>query len=364
MQGGFSFCGTDIADLGLEYVPETANTYVYAGADYKIHEQMFDGHDGGYFYGSTVTPKVFTQRCIFQETHINDGVLTKVERFFRRGRSGRLIFKKRPWVYYVATVTDINMTTITNYMNGIITIQMKAYYPYGRHDELFYSEGHEYNQNMIANSAMLPKSMAVATSAVADGEELTAYKEIYLYNGGTENAAVAIEIAGDVGDGVTIANTDADKKCSFVALSKEVTTDQDRYLISDAINGRTVLVDESTNNAVDASLYHDYGFIYVQPSEIIMRNKTYDVAEDGTIDAPDGEEWNLNAGFNNIFAQNGWHEIIGTKLQDRKSLVVSPPLSGSTTVSPIFVKMDKIIIHPTSTMAQTKLNFVYKPTFA
>lgn len=60
MQGGFSFCGTDIADLGLEYVPETANTYVFAGSDYKIHEQVFDGHHGGYYYGSTVSPKVFT----------------------------------------------------------------------------------------------------------------------------------------------------------------------------------------------------------------------------------------------------------------------------------------------------------------
>ena len=146
---------------------------------------------------------------------------------------------------------------------------------------------------MIANSAMLPKSMAVATSAVADGEELTAYKEIYLYNGGTENAAVAIEIAGDVGDGVAITNPDANKKCSFVALSKAATTDQGRYIVSDAINGRTVLINETTKEVVDASLYHDYGFIHVQPSEIVMRDRIYNVAEDGTITAPDGEEWDL-----------------------------------------------------------------------
>ena len=105
MQGGFSFCGTDIAELGLEYVPDNANTYVWAGSTYKVHEQAFDGHDGGYFYGTTTAAKPFTLRCIYQETHINEGILTKVESFFRKGKSGRLVFKNRPWVYYVATVT-------------------------------------------------------------------------------------------------------------------------------------------------------------------------------------------------------------------------------------------------------------------
>lgn len=248
-------------------------------------------------------------------------------------------------------MTDINLTTITNYLNGIITIQMKAYYPYGRHDKLFYSDGYEYEQNMIANSTMLPERMAVATSAVADSEELTIHKEIYLYNGGTENAAVAIEIAGDVGDGVTITNPDANKECSFVALSKQVTTDQNKYIVSDAINGRTVLASEVINDVVDASLYHDYGFIYVQPSEIVMSGRTYSVADDGTITAPEGEEWDLEAGFNNVFAQGGWHEVAGRKLQDGKNLVVSPPLTSAATVEPVFVKMDKIVIHPASTMA-------------
>ena len=31
MNGGFRFCGTDISVLGLEYVPDMKDTYVYAG---------------------------------------------------------------------------------------------------------------------------------------------------------------------------------------------------------------------------------------------------------------------------------------------------------------------------------------------
>ena len=217
MQGGFSFCGTDIADLGLEYVPDNANTYVFAGSDYKIHEQMFDGHDGGFHYGSTVQPKLFTLRCIFQEAHINNGILTRAETFFRRNKSGKLIFKKRPWVYYMATVTDIDVKSFTNYLNGFVTIQMKAYYPFGRCEQLFYNEDDEYAENIKANSNMLPSSMAAPTSPIAEGETLTGQTEFYLYNGGTERCKVAIELAGDVGDGVTITNATTGQKCHFVA---------------------------------------------------------------------------------------------------------------------------------------------------
>lgn len=220
MQGGFSFCGTDIAELNLEYVPDNANTYVWAGAQGKIHEQAFDAHDGGYFYGVTTGIKTFTLRCIFQETHINEGILTKVETFFRKGKTGRLIFKKRPWVYYVATVTDIQVGNITNYLNGFVVIQMKAYYPYGRSDDLFYPDDAEYKDNIAANSNMLPASMAMTTSAIADGKTMTVQTEVPLYNGGTEAAPVAIEIAGDVGDGVIITNSSTGQKCSFVGITK------------------------------------------------------------------------------------------------------------------------------------------------
>ena len=131
------------------------------------------------------------------------------------------------------------MNSISNYLNGVITIQMKAYYPYGRHDNLFYPEGYEYEQNMVANSMMLPESMASTTSIISDGSIMTTQREFYLYNGGTEYAPVAIEIAGDVDDGVTITNATTGQKCSFVALTKSLTTNCGQYIISDGINGRT-----------------------------------------------------------------------------------------------------------------------------
>ena len=48
MLGGFTFCGVDIADIGLDYAPELADTFVYAPSRVRVHEETIDTHDGGY----------------------------------------------------------------------------------------------------------------------------------------------------------------------------------------------------------------------------------------------------------------------------------------------------------------------------
>ena len=105
MIGGFSFCGIDIADIGLEYAPDNDETYIYAPAESNIHEETFEGHDGGYSYGASREPKVFTLRCFYEDKHVAKGLMAKIFDLFRVGRKGLLIFKRRPWCYYYATVT-------------------------------------------------------------------------------------------------------------------------------------------------------------------------------------------------------------------------------------------------------------------
>ena len=59
MQGGFSFCGAEITDFGLEYVPQNNETWVYGHSNYQTNEQSYEGHHGGYYYGTTIQPKEF-----------------------------------------------------------------------------------------------------------------------------------------------------------------------------------------------------------------------------------------------------------------------------------------------------------------
>ena len=153
MKGGFTFCDLDVADIGLEYAPENENTYVYGPASDNIYESTYDGHSGGYFYGSSRQPKEFTLRCIFEEEDIRKGIVSKINYYFKVGKSGKLVFQKRPWCYYYATVMAKPELNITNYLNGYVVFKMKAYYPFARSD-LEYSERTDlYHKDIMLNSA-------------------------------------------------------------------------------------------------------------------------------------------------------------------------------------------------------------------
>lgn len=352
MRGGFTFCGVDIADLGLEYAPDISNTYVFESADYKISEQSFDGHNGGYYYGSTVQPKTFALRCYFEEKHVNKGIMTKINKLFARGKSGKLVFEKRPWVWYVATVVSTPQLQMTNYKNGLVTLQLKAYYPFGRCDELGYID---MDDAMIGATALIDASKVPSVEAVAEGETLTGQKTILLYNGGTERASVAIELAGDVDEGVTITNSTTGQKCHFVALSSGVTSSAGKYLVCDGMNGKTVLTNGTKSEL--AFLYHDYGFIDLEPAYPIVRNIHANYTARSTeVYCEGGEETTGQY----IWLDGAWRQIM---LSDEVSLTVLPVPENSGSEDTEIVTMNEITITPDSTMALTRLNFRYKPTF-
>lgn len=352
MRGGFTFCGIDIADLGLEYAPDNASTYVYQGANPKISEQTFDGQDGGYYYGASVQPKVFTLRCFFEEQHINRGVVTKINSVFRVGRSGKLVFAKRPWVWYMATVVAVPDLQITNYQNGIVTLSLKAYYPYGRCDDISCDEPDE---TIEGNSALLPASKTPSGEALQAGEILTEQKTVLLYNGGTKNAAVAIEIAGDAGEGVTIANRTTGEICRYVAMSKVATSDAGKYLVTDGINGKTVLTNGKQSEL--AFLYHDYGFLTLAPA--------YPIEKDVEVTYTAGStevQCRTAAGTTGqyIWLDGKWRQIAAS---DETSITVLPAPESAGSEKTEIVQMNEIVITPTAGTELTRLNFRFKPTF-
>lgn len=358
MRGGFTFCGVDIADLGLEYAPDNMNMYVFRSGEFKINEQTFDGHHGGYFYGSTVSPKTFTLRCYFEAQHINMGIMARINKLFCRGRSGRLVFAKRPWVWYMATVTNTVSAQFTNYENGVIDIQMKAYYPFGRYDHLSLQPGDEADAVLLGNSALLPESITPSAYAIADGAEMTATATLLLYNGGTERAPVAIEIAGDVGEGVLIANATTNQTCRFVAMTKALTSDTGKYVISDGMNGKTVITNGSTGEL--AFLYHDYGFIELEPAFPILRDLSVSYTADSASVECDSDAFIGQTG-KHLYLDGQWRKIVAV-YDSRHASVLPAPSSTGNSKTPI-VTMNEIVITPSYDMALTRLNFRYCPTF-
>ena len=364
MIGGFTFCGIDIADIGLEYAPEQKDTYVYAPTKANVHEETFEGHDGGYSYGAYKEPKVFTLRCFYEEKHIARGVMAKFYNLFRVGKSGMLIFKRRPWCYYYATVTEIDADDMRNYMNGLIVITMKAYYPFARGVEingrLFTNlETDLYHDEIMLNTGLLDKpGMELPTSFGSNSSPITSQLIVPLYNPGTENAKVSLMIAGQAGDGVTIYNRTTDQTCRYVAFN----TSGGEYIYTDGINGKTILDNGSTKTL--AFLYHDYGFIELAPSFPVKRKvilsysgttvTTYNILYDNEVH----KEWYKDK---YIFLGGRWYKIL--RCQDPHTLLLTTSAGAGRCITSI-VKMNEIVITPTQGSSITKLNFIYKPTFA
>ena len=361
MQGGFSFCDVDIYNLGLEYAPELSSTDVYSPASKSVQEQRIESQDGGYFYGVTTNPKDFVLRCYYEMADVRDGIMTAIGQCFKAGRTGRLVFAKRPWCWYTATVVDIDTSRMLNYMNGLITIKLRAYHPFARCDQTVPAASDPFYNDMINNSGMLTDAEKMPTTQlVSGGSDLTQETSFLLYNPGTERTHVAIEIAGDVVDGVSVSNSTTGQTCKFVAMSKAITTDVSKYIVTDAMNGKTVLTNGTTSQL--AFLYHDSGFIELEPSYPIIRNISASYTNGSANVSLSTSVTSSEVLHKYIYLAGTWRKI--TKVNNAQSIKVSPSLSATGTAVTDIVTMNELTVSPVSTMALSRLNFIYTPTFS
>ena len=365
MKGGFSFCGTDIAELGIEYAPELSDTFVYRPSETDIHEETFEGHNGGYFYKASKQPKEFVLRCFFEDKTIDRGFLNKLQSFFRIGRQGKLIFQRRPWCYYYGTVTGYDDHEITNYMNGLIKITIKAYYPFARCDELYSLKNMLYHDNVMENTALYDtEGMAPPLSF----SNLTQETNLIIGNPGSERAGLSVIAAGNSGAGVVIRNHTTNQELKLVAMSADKTTAQNKEVRIDGINGKTILAEvdidsqgnEYTKSSTLAFLYHDYGFLELDPAYPAER-KIYIRYEPGTIVSAANLLYEDYVG-KYLYADNKWCKII--EQPNNRTFIIDKPVEHSGSQRTTIMKMNEISISPITTMNLSKLSFSFKPTFA
>ena len=358
MKGGFSFCGVDILDIGLEYAPENKDTYVYKPTETEIQEETFDGHDGGYFYGVTKKPKEFILKCFYENKNITDGIMAKANNLFRVGRSGVLIFNDRPWCYYYATVVDTDSSEMYNYMNGLFVITMKAYYPFARGIEvnghmMFNLETDSLHEKIVANTAILDREEMIPETSY----DYLPEGKILLYNPGTERASVGIVVAGEAGDGVTINNLTTGQSCRYVGFKPE-----SGDVCTDGINGKTIAKKNGVSSL--AFLYHDYGFIELEPAFPIIRD-LYVSTKDNVVTTVNmlyqeeaEKEWYKGK---YIFVNGRWHKI--QECSDEHILLLETS-AGTGSEKTCVVLMNEIEVHGTHGTELTNISFVYKPTYA
>lgn len=108
LEQSFVFDGVDARQLGLTWVPELRDTAVFMPGKQTYSETVFEGHNGGYYFGKTTPPKEFNLRCAFENRSIYEGYLDKLLGHFKPGKTARLSFTDRPWCWYTTTVTHID----------------------------------------------------------------------------------------------------------------------------------------------------------------------------------------------------------------------------------------------------------------
>ena len=357
MAGGFSFCDTDISSLGLYYVPELEDTFVYKPAEAQSHIETFEGHDGGYFYGSWYSPKEFTLRCYFEDSKIDKGIMAEAYALFKVGRSGKLVFDRRPWCYYHATVSEPVDTDFTNYENGVITVHMKAMYPFARSDIVVNTRSDQYHDILMSNTAVFDKEIMNIQKEFTNITEESNVPYV-LANPGQETAALGVAIAGDVGDGVIISNATTGQSMKFVAISKAVTSNKNRHVLVDPISGKTTLVGADINQI--AFMYHEYGFLSVTSSYPATRDVYINYLGGNQIEVLNILSANHVGKY--IFIKDKWMKIVAQP--DRHTLQVSGTISSAGSERTMIIPMNEIYIKPVSTMDITSLKFIFKPTYA
>ena len=357
MQGGFSFCGAEITDFGLEYVPQNNETWVYGHSNYQTNEQSYEGHHGGYYYGTTIQPKEFHLRCLYEESEIIAGILSRVESFFYPGRTGKLIFNNRNWLYYIATVVNIDTTNIVNKQNGFITIHLKAYYPFGRCDKDYLTYDGLYDDYLAGNSGLLEEEYTPTKEyTLNQAGEYT--KNILLYNGGSSAAHVAVAIAGKAGYGVTIKNNTNNTEMKLVVFDTTTEDMKDKYVMCDSINFKTVLTDGTTSKL--AFTYHDHGFIKLEPSFPIHR----DVYVDTRAGSDEIYSFHLFSDFmlgHYAYIEDKWVKIVEI-IDDNRARLETPCTYTNYALTNI-VKMNEVSIITTPDSDIKWVKFIYKPTF-
>lgn len=362
MIGGFTFDGVDIDSLHLEYAPDNSNTYVYKPTQGVIHDETVEGHDGGYFYGVTLQPKTFVLRCIYQDEEINYGILTRIYTVFKQGRSGKLVFQKRPWCWYSATVVSVDTSQMLNHMNGIVTITMKAYYPFARSDFWYIDNTDDNFKVILDNSAyMVGSAWEYSDEMISQGDTLDSTTTFSIINAGTAPAKLSISIAGDVGSGVYVYNKTTKQEMMFVGITKANTTNVGKYIVTDCLNAKTLITNGTISNP--GYLYHNYGFIDLAPAYPIVRDIKISSTQNGSVIHSD-HAFTPNMVDKYIYTNNnGFHSKIVSYVDDSTIYVNSSTPTLDNESASVF-DVNEIVVSPVDTMELTKLKFSFKPTFA
>lgn len=251
---GFSFNGVHSSTFGLYYIPNADDMW-FVDPEYDVHDIDISWRNGGYYFDSKVKNRTFTIKCFFEE--IDLATRQRIKQWVKRGTRGILVFDDMPFVYWNVVPGKIPVgnwyidTGETH--SGTVTFTFTAYEPFGYLTRK--SNGnHDYNDNSEAYCRLINSTDMPAAPT-------TASTSFEIYNPGTEECGLSIDVAGTTSNPIRFYNVANGTYCEFMTLPSG------KHIHIDGDTGYVYTYTSGTTAYTNGFGYHGRGVVSVLPNE-------------------------------------------------------------------------------------------------
>ena len=362
--------GKSLEAMGFEYIP-TANDIGNDAVDFQTDWEEIASRDGGMRYGQRAQVKQFTLRFFYDE--IMRWQKEKLIDLLNRRKFGNLYFEERPYAVYTAYVSE--KPTFEEYirigadgkerLSGYATVHFQCYTPYAKFVETNWIDqmgSVPYLKRMVNETSKVIRAEdpMYSYSGLVDGEGdniyyITQGGTYKILNPGTEYADVCIQAKGAI-DSLTIYNGNTRQTCEIKDLTTAITTTANKWYEVDSLNGMCRLTN-GTNTEI-TYLYHDYGYIKLEPANIIRGIEVVTTANSGTVQSPDGM-FDEDMVGRYLYIGGEWKRIMS--YTDCNTMVIENTMSTADTYLCDIATLNAVTITPSADTTIDQLRIVVTP---
>ena len=249
---GFTYNGRHSSEFGL-YYKRTAEDKWFKDPEYDVYDANIDWKHGGYYYGSRLKVRTFTIECFFEEIDVN--TRQRIKQWLKYNTKGRLIFDDKPFIYwnvFPAKVPVGNWYLDNNETHsGTVTITFNAYEPFGYLSRKSNPAGTHDDATDYCN---------LINSSEMPADPTTSSTSFDIYNPGTEECGLTIDISGTTSNPIRFVNNRNSTLCELKSLPAN-----NAHLHIDGETGFVALVSGGSGSYSNGFEHHNKGYIKLEP---------------------------------------------------------------------------------------------------
>ena len=254
---GFTYNGIHCSAFGLYYIPDESDRW-FGDPEYDVYSNDIAWRNGGYYYDSKAKIRTFTLKCGFEEIDVT--TRQKIKQWVKMGTRGWLVFDDKPFVFWDVRPGKIPVgkwyLDTNESHSGTVNITFTAYEPFGYLTRKSNAQSDDDNANEYCN--LIPADEMPSAPS-------TSSTTFDVYNPGTEECGLSIELSGSASNPVRFYNNANGTQCVIGSFPTSN--------IHLKINGDTGYVSVGAYDE-NGYAYHDKGFVKLSPN-IAYYNEDY-----------------------------------------------------------------------------------------